>query len=144
TTFDILHGIVVSSWIVVKSKIRIAHARSYPPALIVLVLKKLFRIDFLFDMRGFYADERVDGGLWPVDGKLYRVAKWLQQRFLLYADCVVSLTHAGVHEMKRWPYLQGRMPRFEVITTCTDLNLFKPMSDARKRVTNPPFTLLYL
>jgi glycosyltransferase involved in cell wall biosynthesis len=91
-----------------------------------LVLKKMFRLRYIFDMRGFWADERVDGNLWPRGGRLYRVAKWFERRFLLNADCVVSLTEAAVDEMRQFPYLQTLHPRFEVITTCADLDLFKP------------------
>jgi glycosyltransferase involved in cell wall biosynthesis len=88
------------------------------------MLKKLFNVKYIFDMRGFWADERIDGGLWPKGGRIYRVAKWFEKRFLLSADSVVSLTNAAVDEMKKFDYLQGRLPNFKVITTCTDLNLF--------------------
>jgi glycosyltransferase involved in cell wall biosynthesis len=130
TAYDIAQGVVVGAWAVMRHRIRIVHARSYVPSVIALVLKKLFRLRFIFDMRGFWADERVDGGLWPAGGRLYRVAKWFERRFLLNADCVVSLTQAAVDEMRTFPYLQGRMPRFEVITTCADLGLFKPVESA--------------
>ena len=35
------------------------------PALIALGVKRVTGARFLFDMRGLWADERVDGGLWP-------------------------------------------------------------------------------
>jgi glycosyltransferase involved in cell wall biosynthesis len=78
-------------------------------------------------MRGFWADERVDGGLWPRLGRIYRVAKGFERRFLLAADHVVSLTHAGVREMQRFDYLEGHLPPMTVIPTCADLARFKPM-----------------
>jgi len=129
TAYDIAQGLGVAAWAVVRHRVRIVHARSYVPSVMALALKKLFRLKFIFDMRGFWADERVDGGLWPAGGRLYRVAKWFERHFLLNADCVVSLTRAAVDEMRTFPYLQGRMPRFEVITTCADLDLFKPAQD---------------
>jgi glycosyltransferase involved in cell wall biosynthesis len=92
-----------------------------------LVLKRLTGAKFLFDMRGFWADERVDGGLWPSTGRMYRVAKGFERRFLLAADHVVSLTHAAVREIQRFDYLQGCMPPVTVIPTCADLDRFKPM-----------------
>lgn len=144
TAFDILLGILAGSWILFRNKIRIVHARSYIASVIALVLKKVFGVKFLFDMRGLWADERVDGGLWPANGKLYRLAKWFEQRFLLSADYVVSLTQSGVEEMKRFPYLQGCMPKFKVITTCTDLDLFKPVSEIRKLAFDQPFTVGYV
>jgi glycosyltransferase involved in cell wall biosynthesis len=76
---------------------------------------------------------------------MYRVAKWFERRFLLNADCVVSLTQAAVDEMRTFPYLQGRMPRFELITTCADLELFRPSrDDAVPRPADHPFTLGYV
>jgi glycosyltransferase involved in cell wall biosynthesis len=84
-------------------------------------------VKFVFDMRGFWADERVDGGLWPKGGRLYRIAKWFERRFLTSADHVVSLTHAAVREMGQFPYLAGCRPPFTVIPTCADLERFRPL-----------------
>ena len=90
------------------------------------LVTRLTGAKLLFDMRGFWADERVDGGLWPREGRMYKVAKWFERKFLLGADHVVSLTHAGVREMQRFDYLQGRMPPVTVIPTCADLDRFQP------------------
>jgi len=145
TAYDIAQGLVVGIWAVMRHRVRIVHARSYVPSVIALVLKKLFRLKFIFDMRGFWADERVDGGLWPAGGRLYRVAKWFERRFLLNADCVVSLTQAAVDEIRTFPYLQVQMPRFELITTCADLDLFKPEEgNPTARPDDCPFTLGYV
>jgi glycosyltransferase involved in cell wall biosynthesis len=78
----------------------------------------------LFDMRGFWADERVDGGLWPAGGRLYRAAKALERQLLIAADEVVTLTHAAEAEIRRFAYLAGRMPPITVIPTCADLDRF--------------------
>jgi glycosyltransferase involved in cell wall biosynthesis len=77
-------------------------------------------------MRGFWADERVDGGLWPRNGSLFRIAKNFERRFLLSADHVVSLTYAAHHELQQFDYLKLQMPPITVIPTCTDLGVFKP------------------
>lgn len=145
TAFDIAQGLAVGAWAVMRHRVRVVHARSYVPSVIALVLKKVFQLKYIFDMRGFWADERVDGGLWPAGGRLYRVAKWFERRFLLNADCVVSLTQAAVDEMRTFPYLQGRMPRFELITTCADLELFRPSQDDPSLLpADRPFTLGYV
>lgn len=145
TAFDIAQGLLFGGWVVLFQRIQLVHARSYVPSVIALVLKKLFRVKYIFDMRGFWADERVDGGLWLASGRLYRMAKWFERQFLLNADCVVSLTQAAVNEMRRFPYLQGGMPRFECITTCADLELFRPsLADSEPRSADRPFTLGYV
>lgn len=146
TFFDILHGIFIGLFITLRYQIQIIHARSYVPSVITLSLKVLTKVHYIFDMRGFWVDERVDGGLWTRNSRLYRMAKWFEKRFLLSADCVVSLTHAAVEEMKQFPYLQGKIPHFEVITTCTDLDLFKPddTTDDKRKNHYRPFTLGYV
>jgi glycosyltransferase involved in cell wall biosynthesis len=145
TAWDILAGTFAGLSLVRRHRLEIVHARSYVPSVIALVLKKLFGLKYIFDMRGFWADERVDGGLWPSGGSLYRVAKWFERRFMLNADCVVSLTQAAVDEMRTFPYLQGRMPHFEVITTCADLEVFKPTEGNPSGLpTDRPFTLGYV
>lgn len=127
TAFDILVGITSGFWLIVRHRVTVVHARSYVSAVIALALKKLTGAKFLFDMRGFWADERIDGGLWPKNGRMYRVAKWFERQFLLNADHVISLTHAAVREMATFPYLAGHMPPVTVIPTCADLSRFKPL-----------------
>ena len=126
TSWDIGVGIATGLWLVLRHGLRIVHARSYVAAVMALALKRLTGAKFVFDMRGFWADERVDGGLWQRRGRLYRVAKWFERRFLRRADHVVSLTHAAVAEMERFDYLQGRLPPTTVIPTCADLARFVP------------------
>ena len=126
TLWDIFCGIVLGLWIVLRFRLSIIHARSYVSSVMALVIKRFTRVKFIFDMRGFWADERVDGGMWPSGSRLYIFAKWFEKQFLLSADYVVSLTKAAVNEMLSFPYLQNRLPPFEVITTCADLELFKP------------------
>ena len=131
TSWDIGVGILTGLWLILRYRLRIVHARSYVAAVMVLAVKRLTGAKFVFDMRGFWVDERVDGGLWPRDGRMYRVAKWFERKFLLKADHVVSLTHAAVNEMEKFDYLQGRMPPVTVIPTCADLSRFVPIKGRR-------------
>jgi glycosyltransferase involved in cell wall biosynthesis len=126
TAWDIVNGMRLGLWLVLRHRLRIVHARSYVSSVMALALKRITGSKYLFDMRGFWADEKLDGG-WPHDGRMYRLAKGFERRFLLEADHVVSLTHAAVTEMQRFPYLQGHMPSFTVIPTCADLARFKPI-----------------
>jgi glycosyltransferase involved in cell wall biosynthesis len=131
TVWDIFCGTGLGLWLVLRYRLRIVHARSYVPSVMALVLKRIFGIKYLFDMRGFWADEKLDSG-WRQNGRLYRLAKGFERRFLLEADHVVSLTHAAVAEMQRFSYLQGHMPPVMVIPTCADLTRFNPMSHERE------------
>ena len=50
----------------------IVHCRSYIAALTGAYLKRRFGVKFLFDMRGFWADERVDGKVWSLTNPLFK------------------------------------------------------------------------
>jgi len=143
TAYDLAVGFVVCAYLVVRHRIQIVHARSYVPSVLALSLKRLFGTRFIFDMRGFWPDERVDGGQWSKDSRLYKLAKWFEQRFLTQADVVVSLTHAGVATMLEFPYLREQMPRFEVIPTCTNLEIFHPRLRTEAGQ-HKPFTVGYV
>ncbi|MEN8220654.1 MAG: glycosyltransferase family 4 protein [Pseudomonadota bacterium] len=145
TAYDLLVGLFVCNYLSLRYRIQIVHARSYVPSVIALALKRIFKKRFIFDMRGFWPDERIDGGLWPPNSRIYRVAKWFEKQFLTHADVVVSLTHAGISAMQQFPYLKNRLPRFEVITTCTNLTLFRPMPNTvRLENSEQSFTIGYV
>jgi glycosyltransferase involved in cell wall biosynthesis len=127
TVYDLFVGFVVCAFLAITRSIKIVHARSYVPSVIALGLKKFLGIRFIFDMRGFWADERVERGIWGEKSKTYSVVKWLERHFLLNADVVVSLTHAGVAVISKFSYLKGRDSLFEVIPTCTNLEKFSPV-----------------
>ena len=76
TIFDILAGIYVCIRLIRNYQIGVIHARSYVPAAIALFFKKTANKKFIFDMRGFWVDERVEGWIWT-RGYLYRFAKYL-------------------------------------------------------------------
>lgn len=125
TAWDIICGITLGLWLVLRYQMHVVHARSYVASVIALVLKRLTGVKYIFDMRGFWADERVDGDLWPRNGRMFHVAKNFERRFFLAADHVVTLTHAAVREMHHFDYLKERMPPLTVIPTCADLDRFK-------------------
>ena len=112
----------------------IVHARSYVPALMALRARRGARFRFLFDIRGFWADERVEGGLWP-RGALYRLAKRYERRFFAEADAVVTLTKSSVGQIREWMG-PNRAP-VEVIPTCVDVDRFS----AARRGSRPARTV---
>jgi glycosyltransferase involved in cell wall biosynthesis len=140
TAYDIAIATGVALYILVRRRVRIVHARSYVAALVALIVKRLTGARFLFDMRGFWADERVDAGVWRKSGLLYHVTKALERRFLLAADHVVTLTNASARVLAGCDYLKGRLAPLTVITTCADLERFRPLAAAPGR----PFTFGYV
>lgn len=126
-----------------KNNFSIVHCRSYLSALVGLSMKNKFKTKFLFDMRGFWADERVDGNIWNLKNPIFKVVynffKRKEKKFLLNADHIISLTHNGKGEMLTWEGLKHLDEKITVIPCCTDLDLFKPYA----RDSNE-FTLGYL
>ena len=105
----------------------IVHTRSYIPSLIALSLKKKFKLKWLFDMRGFWADERIDGNIWNLSKLHYRwiysYFKRKEKTFFQKADAIVSLTYKA----KKWMLEQWKVATpINVIPCATDTVFFKP------------------
>lgn len=140
TSYDLLAGHFVSFYICIKNNIQLVHTRSYVPSVIALFLKKILRVKFIFDMRGFWADENIDNQTWKRESWIYSLAKWFEKKFILSADHIISLTNAGINEINKFPYVDSKLKNISRITTCTDLRKFSVQID--KRDTN--FVLGYI
>lgn len=132
TLWDLIRGFCLCVWTIGRRNVEIIHTRSYVPSVLGLLCQSMFGKALVFDMRGFWADERVDAGLWEDNGRLYRVVKWLEAKFISGADVVVSLTDAGVYAINNFDHVDTSGVRFEVIPTCVDLDLFSPDSGSRE------------
>ncbi|MEJ0054761.1 MAG: glycosyltransferase [Bacteroidota bacterium] len=132
----------------------ILHCRSYVASLVGMSMKRKYGTRFLFDMRGFWADERIESGLWNrknfIYRSVYRFFKRKEKDFVMFADHIISLTHRAKSEILSW----GNIPApITVIPTCVDLALFDPgrISDGDKitlrqelKIHPDDFVLLYL
>lgn len=141
--------------IIAKYNIKIVHCRSYITALVGEKLKKKYGIKFLFDMRGFYADERVDGNIWKLSNPIY---KWVynffkkkEKDFFRSADYSVSLTYKGREIIESWNIVKDI--KIEVIPCCADLDRFnragiksEELQQLRKKlkIEDGEFVLCYL
>lgn len=136
TVYDIIQGMSKATRLARAAKVEVVHTRSYIAGMIGLAVKRRTGARFIFDMRGFWPDERVDGGIWKRDWVRYRAFKRVERRLFLGADHVVSLTRAGAREIEKFDYLHGRMPRISVIPTCTNLELFHPVDTPEREPEN--------
>ena len=62
------------------------------PGLIALPLKIFFRNKLIFDIRGFWPEEKVDRAGWSKKGFLYKFFKYLERKIINSSDAVIALT----------------------------------------------------
>ena len=102
------------------------HCRSYVAAAAGLQLLKKYKIPFLFDMRGFWVDERVDNGQWNLKNPLYKIAyriyKNKERKYFDKAAHIISLTEKGKDELVNAYQLPAE--KITVIPCCADLDHF--------------------
>jgi glycosyltransferase involved in cell wall biosynthesis len=130
TAYDMAAGVLAGLAARRRGRVRLLHARGHVPAMMCLALKPLLGARFLFDVRNFWADEKVDAGSWPRGGALWRATKQMERRFFRAADHVVTLTEAARRELGTFDYLRDRVPPSTVIPTCVDLALFRRAAGA--------------
>jgi glycosyltransferase involved in cell wall biosynthesis len=127
-----------------KYKFDLVHCRSYISADIGLQLKKKFGVKFLFDMRGFWPDEKKDGGSWntanPFYKKVYNYYKNKEAEYLQNADYIITLTEAGKKEMMQWPYYNQYVP-LRVIPCCADMDVFSLTNSKEKKLSREKLNL---
>ena len=140
-----------------QQDITVVHCRSYVSSLVGIYLKSKFHTKFIFDMRGFWADERLEGNIWNRNNILYRyIYKYFKKKekdFLIHADHVICLTENSKKEILSWNNIPGQPVKVEVIPCCADLRHFSKenintwIQNELKddlRITNDDFILSYL
>ena len=121
TLFDIFYGLIVSAYLILSKKIFVIHARSYVPGFTALILKKITGIKYIFDIRGFWADEKLDSGSWNKKNIKFKFVKFIEKKIFLNADHIVSLTRSGKNIIEKYLNIKKKI---SVIPTCVDLNKF--------------------
>ncbi len=110
-----------------QKKFSLIHCRSYIPMFTGVFLKKRFGLKLLFDIRGFWPDERVDGGLWKLSNPfwkaIYLFFKKKEKHFFEAADHIISLTDNAKREIHSWD-IKGNPKPISIIPCCADLDHF--------------------
>jgi glycosyltransferase involved in cell wall biosynthesis len=131
TAWDVLHGRRhVGAWARAlgrAGRTGIVHARGYLPGLMGLGARRRGEARLLFDMRGFWVDERIEGGYWAAGSLPVRLGRRVERALLRDADHLILLARRAA---ARLPDLAGGAPPppWTVIPTCVDLERFRPPS----------------
>jgi glycosyltransferase involved in cell wall biosynthesis len=116
---------------ILKNAHQIVHIRSYMPGLGMPLFKIFFNFKLVFDIRGFWADEKVDRLGWSKNSLKYKFIKALEVRLFKHADIVVTLTESSKK------FIEERFKKSSnsvtVIRTCVDFSEF----NTEKRVIRP-------
>mgnify|MGYP000868966500 CR=1 FL=1 len=137
---------------------KIVHCRSYLPGMIGRLLKKHdTSIKFLFDMRGFWIDERVEGNIWDLKKPIYKIIfkyfKIKEKQLLNDADALISLTNKAIPVVKKLRGESSKELVYSVIPCCVDTdkfdyNLFSSSEIESKRnelgISKGDYVLMYL
>ncbi len=127
TLIDMIRLRSAAKKIHLQNQLSMVHTRPGVPALVGLWLKEKYGIKFLNDIREFYADSRVDGGIWNESNFLYKriytFFKNQEAKQVSKSDGIVCLTHAAEKIITRWPEYNGGIP-LQVIPCSADLELF--------------------
>jgi len=129
---------VLAKKIHLEKSLSLIHCRSYLASLIGLKFKRKYNIPFVFDMRGFWADERIDGGIWKKNNLLHRAFynyfKQKEKQFVLHADAIVSLTHAGAKVLSEKFGSHVITHKTSIIPCCTNTDLFQRKSSGHSEL----------
>jgi glycosyltransferase involved in cell wall biosynthesis len=98
----------------------LVHARSDVPAGSALLARTR---RWIWDMRGFWVDERIELGLLRRGSSQERLMRLIDRESAKKAGGIITLTSAAVDELER-RHGQFVRPKARVVTTCVDLDRF--------------------
>ncbi len=113
-----------------KYHFQIYHCRSQLTAMVGSILAKKNSAKYIFDMRGFWVDERIEGNIWnlsnPIFKIIYRLLKKKEKHLFLQANAIVSLTNKAIPLIKEIQEKPASKQIIKVIPCCADIDFFDP------------------
>ncbi len=113
-----------------KYSFDMVHNRNSFAPLVSFWLNKKYGIPYLNDIRGFWADERVDGGMWNIKNPVYKfIYTYFKKREI---ECMnnaaynICLTTKAEEEIHRWPQILNQPLPIKIIPCSVDIDLFNP------------------
>jgi glycosyltransferase involved in cell wall biosynthesis len=137
TVFDVLRLYWRAASETRRHGVELVHCRGYIPVLVGRRLARTYGVPFVFDMRGFWPEEKVDGGSWDLSVPLYRQVYRFFKREERYAhaeaSAVIILTEAGARELRRRPDAPDS-GKLAVIPCSVDFDAFARSAADRERM----------
>lgn len=105
-----------------KNNIGIVHIRSYLAGLFIILPKVFLSFRLIFDIRGFWVNEKHDRLGWKKTSAKFRILKVLERHLFKISDRIVTLTHCSVESIST--KFNISVSHISVIRTCADKNIF--------------------
>ena len=133
TIKDIFSGIKTATNLHKNESFTIVHCRGYIAGLIGRSLKKKFPIKQIFDMRGWWPDEKKESNAWEgiIYMPVYKYFKWVEKKLFKESDKVISLTYSGKREIVKNHWKKPE--EIGVIPTCVDFEIFQSFQENIKK-----------
>lgn len=120
---NVLNLLVMPAYIMARKKILLVHIRSYMPGIVIPFLSIFFKFKLIFDIRGFWPDEKHDRLNWSKTSSKYKFFKHLEKYLFKKADHIVTLTEESKKIISKKFFKPTSL--IAVIPTCVDIMEFR-------------------
>ena len=122
---NLTHAITLARGAIRRGGVGLLHARSYLAGAVANTLLWTHNVPYLFDIRGYWIDERIDEGRWFVPPLRRAMARLYERRLYRDAAAVVTLTEVSANDVRggRFGRLRENHP-VVCIPTCVDYSEF--------------------
>lgn len=143
TMWDASIGFIRAWRLARKYRVGLIHARGSIPASFGWPVSRILNKPFLFDMRGFLAEEYADGGIWKRGGVIFHLVSGLERQFLRSSASVVVLTERASAYLRQERLCPAEIP-VTVIPCCVDLERFQRNNGQAATRSKEGFVLTYV
>jgi len=140
TVWDMFRGAAACLRIARSERITIFHGRNVICSAMTMPAARWVGGKMVADIRGFWVDERIDGGMIARGGIAHRILKPIEKAALQSADRIVTLTVSSIAHLRSDPRFGHPKAAIDVIPTCADLDRFRILSEPQRQ----PFVLGYI
>ncbi len=124
--------------IVKKNKINLIHCRGMIPAIIAYHIKQSINIKYVYDIRGFFIDEKIDSRtLKPerfLHSKLIDYLRKKESKVYRYSDSIVTITKNCIPEIYKSCNYNFDINVFTAIPTCVAYDIFNPQNFEKEKI----------
>lgn len=124
-----------------QKQFHIVHCRAQVMAIVGHRLQKEHGLKFIFDMRGWWTDEKFDSGNWNelLFKPVYHYLKKQERKLISDSDTTITLTYASQQEIIKLGLKNAE--DIGVIPTCVDFEVFAPYKEATRQELRDKLTL---